>query len=70
MIPMRKGELSDAKLVSPLVLCDRLLTLAQQADHAGYATAARRLLRLAMTVLDEPPMPELGLTPGGLAIPA
>jgi hypothetical protein len=40
--------------VSPLFISDRLLTLAQQADDAGYAKAARRLLRLAITVLDEP----------------
>ncbi len=40
--------------VSPLVLCDRLLTLAQDADQAGFVGAAERLLRLATQVLDQP----------------
>ena len=48
-------ELQPVPPVSPLLISDRLLTLAQQADDAGYAKAARRLLRLAITVLDEPP---------------
>jgi hypothetical protein len=38
---------------SPLVICDRLLTLAQDADRAGYVATAERLLRLAHIVLDE-----------------
>jgi hypothetical protein len=42
-------------VVSPLVLCDRLLSLAQQADQAGFDTTAKRLLALATTVLDSPP---------------
>jgi hypothetical protein len=42
-------------VVSPLVLCDELLSLAQQADHAGFDTTAKRLLALASSVLDNPP---------------
>jgi len=39
---------------SPLVLSDALLTLAQDADRAGYRLAAEHLLLLAEDVLDEP----------------
>lgn len=41
---------------SPLVLADRLLTLAQDADRAGLVRTAGRLVRLASTVLDERPI--------------
>ena len=34
-------------VMSPLVLCDRLLRLAEDADHAGFPVAAEHLLRLA-----------------------
>jgi hypothetical protein len=37
---------------SPLVLADGLLTLAQQADQAGYHDSASRLLGLMYEVLD------------------
>ena len=40
--------------VSPLLLSHQLITLAEQADEAGYAETARRLVALAHTVLDEP----------------
>jgi len=46
-----------APTVSPLVLCDRLLRLAEEADHAGFPGAAEHLLDLAYEVLDEPPPP-------------
>ena len=39
-------------LVSPLQLADRLIQLAQDAEHAGFAGAAATLLSLAYTVLD------------------
>ncbi len=38
---------------SPLMLSDRLLTLAEDADRAGCAATAERLLRLAHTVFEE-----------------
>ena len=41
--------------VSPLVLADRLISLAQDADRAGYARSASRLLGLAYAVFDEEP---------------
>ena len=40
---------------SPLVLADRLITLAQDADRAGYQDSATRLLGLAYAVFDEQP---------------
>jgi hypothetical protein len=42
--------------VSPLLLCDRLLTLAQDADRAGLRGAAEHLLELVSEVL-EPALP-------------
>jgi len=43
--------------VSPLVLCDRLISLAQEADRGGYVVAAEHLLDLASEVLDWPSGP-------------
>ena len=40
--------------VSPLLLSDHLITLAEQAYQAGYQTTARRLVALAYKVLEEP----------------
>jgi hypothetical protein len=44
----------DRTPFSPLMLSDRLLTLAQDADRAGYREAAEHLLSLAEEVLDRP----------------
>jgi hypothetical protein len=44
-----------ADKVSPLVLADRLLSLAQDADRAGFTGSAARLLRLAYAVCNERP---------------
>ncbi len=41
--------------VSPLMLADRLISLAQDADRAGYSESATRLLGLAYAVFDEQP---------------
>lgn len=38
---------------SPLVLADRLLTLAQEADRAGFQETASSILGLMFTVLDK-----------------
>ena len=43
--------------VSPLVLSDRLITLAQDADRAGFTGTAERLVTLACAVFDESPRP-------------
>lgn len=53
-------------VASPLVLSDRLLTLAQDADRAGLRGAALRLLGLAHQVLDRPTS---GLAAPGMAAP-
>lgn len=39
--------------LSPLLISDRLISLAKQAGEAGYLLTARRLVRLACSVLDE-----------------
>jgi len=41
--------------VSPLVLSDRLITLAEAADRAGYTETAEQLVTLACSVFDEAP---------------
>ena len=43
--------------VSPLVLSDRLIALAQDADRAGYTGTAEQLVCLACSVFDETPEP-------------
>jgi hypothetical protein len=51
------GEMqcSSVDMVSPLMLADRLLTLAQDADRAGFAGPAERLLKLAYVMCNEKP---------------
>jgi hypothetical protein len=39
------------------MLSDHLLTLAQEAERAGYMSTARRLLSLACSVFDETARP-------------
>ena len=41
--------------VSPLVLADRLISLAREADRAGYTDSASRLVGMALAVFDETP---------------
>lgn len=41
--------------LSAMSLSDRLITLAKDADTAGYGVTAERLVRLAMTIFDEAP---------------
>lgn len=50
-------EQADPGRVSPLILCDRLIRLAEEADHAGLSRAARRLVNLANAMFDDPPPP-------------
>ncbi|HEY1934125.1 MAG TPA: hypothetical protein VGG99_19115 [Acetobacteraceae bacterium] len=47
---------SSIAAVSPLMLSDRLLTLAQDADRAGFRGAAEHLLGLASDVLEPAPV--------------
>jgi hypothetical protein len=46
--------------VSPLLLADRMLTLARHADRAGLAATAGGLVNLAHTVFDEARFDEPG----------
>jgi hypothetical protein len=43
----------SAPQFSPLVLMDRLLVLAREADRAGYLGAADQLVQLACAVCEE-----------------
>lgn len=51
------GTLAQAPRFSPLVLADRLISLAQDADRAGLHDSASRLLGLVYSVLDEELIP-------------
>ena len=44
---------APAAAPSPLVLSDRLISLAQDAERAGYAITAEHLVHLAHVVFDE-----------------
>ena len=46
---------ATALRVSPLVLSDQLITLAQTADRAGFIGTAEQLITLACAVFDEAP---------------
>lgn len=48
-------EPNPSNLVSPLILADRLIALAEDADRAGLRKAAGRLIRLAERVCEERP---------------
>ena len=52
MLQLRPADIPEM-VPSPLMLCDHLLTLAQEADRAGYAVTAEHLLELAHTVFEE-----------------
>lgn len=54
MTYMTRIETEAKPAFSPLLLSDRLLTLAKDADMAGYRIAAEHLLFLASEVLDAP----------------
>jgi hypothetical protein len=43
--------------VSPLMLADQLLTLAQDAERSGLHGPAQRLLKLAYAIYGEKPAP-------------
>lgn len=48
-------DLPRLTAVSPMTLADRLLSLAEDADRAGFSTTAERLLYLVYSVFDEKP---------------
>jgi hypothetical protein len=55
MVPTTDSRIRRSVMVSPLTLSDRLITLAKDADTAGYAITAEQLLKLAITIFDEAP---------------
>lgn len=50
---MSAPNATRAAACSPLVLADRLIGLAQDADRAGFTISARRLIAAAYAVLDD-----------------
>lgn len=46
-------QASRTAKVSELILSDRLIALAEDADRAGYTTTAEQLVTLACAVFDE-----------------
>lgn len=44
---------ANMSAASPLILCDRLISLAQEADRAGHIETATHLIELAYSVFDE-----------------
>lgn len=52
-LPRRHGSSRARHATSPLMLCDRLITLAQDADRAGLAVTAGHLVHLARGVFDD-----------------
>ncbi len=53
--PLPSGMLTSAASLSPLMLADRLITLAQDADRAGLTGAASQIVGLVYAVLDHGP---------------
>ena len=47
----------QAPIFSPLVLADRLISLAQEADRAGLHDSASRIVGLVYAVLDDDNLP-------------
>ena len=43
------------EVVSPLVLCDHLIQVAQEADRAGYSETAAQLVAALERMFDSPP---------------
>ncbi len=51
-----RQDLHDKRVpVSKLVISDRLIALAQEAERAGYTSTAHDLVDLACSVFDETP---------------
>ncbi len=55
MFPMTESAIRRSTTLSPMTLSDRLITLAKEADTAGYEATANQLVRLAITIFDEAP---------------
>ena len=55
MMPATHFDPSRKPTISELVLSDRLIALAEDADRAGYTDTAEHLVTLACSVFDEAP---------------
>jgi hypothetical protein len=55
MSPMTEAGIHQSTTLSPMTLSDRLITLAKDADTAGYAATAEQLVQLAIMIFDEAP---------------
>ena len=55
MSTLQPAQIAPAP-VSPLVLADRLISLAREADRAGFTDSASRLVGIALAVFDERPV--------------
>ena len=55
MMHLTATQVPGKPVVSELILSDRLIALAEDADRACYTTTAERLLTLACSVFDEAP---------------
>lgn len=55
MVPISESRIRQFSTISPLTLSDRLITLAKEAETAGYAVTAEQLLKLAIMIFDEAP---------------
>ncbi len=49
------AEPAASVVLSPLVLADRLITLAKEADRSGFVVTADRLVHLANAIWDNGP---------------
>jgi len=65
MTQLNYAATSTRAPVSPLMLSDRLLRLAEDADSAGFRTTAEHLLDMASQVLDAPRASRSRSTPRG-----
>lgn len=57
-IPARSpatGLQTASAAISPLVLCDHLIQVAQEADRAGYVQTAAHLVEALERMFDTPP---------------
>lgn len=52
--PPKQTRVTAAVPASPLLLCDHLIALAQEADRTGYPTTAAHLIALVDGMFDEP----------------
>jgi hypothetical protein len=55
MLRLTEPTIRPSRALSPMALSDRLITLAKDAEAAGYAVTAEQLVQLALTVFDEAP---------------